>query len=405
MAGRPDLHRLGGDVHVRQFLELMVHRRQPPFDHLGRHPRRDVQEDPAVRGAAARLDLGVDGAGDLVAGEQLGRPAVVVGVVVPAVALGLRLRVLLLEDVRDVVEHEAPALAVAQHPAVTPDGLGDEDPLDRRRPDHPRRMELHELHVDQRGPGQQRQGVPVARVLPRIRRHLEGLADPAGGQHHGRRLQDEEAAGLALVAEGARDLAGPRGGAARRRFQDAGDRALLENLQPGVVRAEFLLVGLLQRDDLLLEGTDQLQPRTVADVRQPRVFMAAEVALGDPAVGRTVEERAPGLQLPDPVGGLPGVEFGHPPVVEELAAAHGVAEVHLPVVALVDIAHAGRDTALGHHRMGLAEQGLADHGRAHTRLAGLDRGAQSGPAGAHHDHVPCLPVHVRHQTPHLSLRI
>ena len=92
------------------------------------------------------------------------------------------------------------------------------------------------------------------------------------------------------------------------------------------------LVLLLQRDDLLLQGADQLQAGAVADVGQPRVLVAAEVALADLAVLRAVEQRAVGLQLPDPVRRLLGVQLGHPPVVEELAAAHGVAEVHLPVV-------------------------------------------------------------------------
>ena len=73
----------------------------------------------------------------------------------------------------------------------------------------PGRVELHELHVEQRRPGEQRQRVPVAGVLPRVRRHLEGLADAAGGEDHGGRLQDEEAAGLALVAEGAARPARP----------------------------------------------------------------------------------------------------------------------------------------------------------------------------------------------------
>ena len=92
VTGGPDLHRLGRDVDVRQLLELVVHGRQPAPDDLGGHPGRDVQEDTAVRGAAARLHLGVDGARHLVAGEQLGRAPVVVRVLVPAVALLLRLR-------------------------------------------------------------------------------------------------------------------------------------------------------------------------------------------------------------------------------------------------------------------------------------------------------------------------
>ena len=103
--------------------------------------------------------------------------------------------------------------------------------------------------------------------------------------------------------------------------------------------------------------------------------------------GRAVEQGAVGLQLPDPLGRLLGVQLGHPPVVEELAAAHGVAEVDLPVVVAVDVAHARRDAALGHDRVRLAEQGLADDGRALAGLAGLDGRAQPGAAGADDEDV------------------
>ena len=58
--GRADLHRLLGDVDVGQLLELVVHRRQPAQDLLGRAPGGDVQEHAAVRRTAAGLDLGVD---------------------------------------------------------------------------------------------------------------------------------------------------------------------------------------------------------------------------------------------------------------------------------------------------------------------------------------------------------
>ncbi|CAM5559353.1 hypothetical protein STENM36S_03525 [Streptomyces tendae] len=342
-----------------------------------------------MRRAPPLLHLGVDRAGDLVAGEEFGRAPVVVRVVVPAVALRLRLGVLLLEDVRDVVEHEPLALGVPQHPAVAAHRLGDQDALHRGGPDHARRVELHELHVQQRRPGQQRQGVTVAGVLPRVRRHLERLADAAGGDHHRGRLQHEEAAALALVAEDARDLAAL--------LEHPGDRALLEDLQPGLVVPGLPEVLLLERDDLLLEGADQLQARAVADVGQARVLVAAEVALRDPAVRGAVEQRAPGLQFPHPLRGLLGVQLGHPPLVEELAAAHGVAEVDLPVVAGVDVAHGGGDAALGHHGVRLAEQRLADHGRTGAPLAGLDGGAQPGAARAHHDDVPLLPVDHGHQ--------
>ena len=110
---------------------------------------------------------------------------------------------------------------------------------------------------------------------------------------------------------------------------------------------------------------------------QPRVGVAAEVALADPAVLGPVEQCAVGLQLPDPVGGLLGVQFGHPPVVEELAATHGVGEVHLPVVLGVGVAHRRGAAALGHHGVRLAEQGLGHHGDLQAALARLDHRAQT----------------------------
>ena len=197
----------------------------------------------------------------------------------------------------------------------------------------------------------QRQRVPVAGVLPRVRRHLVRLADAAGGQHHRRRLEQDEVAALAPVAERAGDRVAV--------LDQVGDRAFVEDLDPGLVVAELGLVLLLQRDDLLLQGADDLQAGAVADVGQPRVGVAAEVALADPAVLGAVEQRAVGLQLPHPVRRLLGVQFGHPPVVEELAAAHGVAEVDLPVVLGVGVAHRRGAAALGHHGVRLAEQRLA----------------------------------------------
>jgi hypothetical protein len=134
------------------------------------------------------------------------------------------------------------------------------------------------------------------------------------------------------------------------------------------------VVLLLQRDDLLLQGADQLQAGAVTDVRQPRVLVPAEVALADLAVRGAVEQGAVGLQFPDPVRRLLGVQLGHPRVVQELAAAHRVAEVHLPVVLGVGVAHRGGGAALGHHGVSLAEQRLGQDRRAHSLLARLDRG-------------------------------
>jgi hypothetical protein len=248
-------------------------------------------------------------------------------------------------------------------------------------------VELDELHVDERRAGAQGERVAVAGVLPRVARDLERLADAAGREDHGGRLERGEPAVLAEVAEDA--------GHRLPVLQHVGDGELVEHLQVLLAVAELALVVLLQRDDLLLHGADQLETGAVADVRQPRVLVPAEVALADLAVLGAVEERAVGLQLPDAVRGLLGVQLGHARVVEELAAAHRVAEVDLPVVLGVHVAHRGGGTALGHHRVRLAEQRLREDRRPHALLAGLDRRAQTGAAGTDHDDVELVALDVR----------
>ena len=127
---------------------------------------------------------------------------------------------------------------------------------------------------------------------------------------------------------------------------------------------------------LLLQRADHLEAGPVADVGEAGVAVAAEVALEDAPVRGAVEQGAPLLELEDAVGRLLGVELGHAPVVEHLAAAHGVAEVDLPVVLGVDVAHGRGDTALGHHGVGLAEQRLA-HQRGARPLRSASMAARS----------------------------
>ena len=103
--------------------------------------------------------------------------------------------------------------------------------------------------------------------------------------------------------------------------------------------------------------------------------------------GGAVEERAPRLQLPHPVRRFLRVQLGHAPVVDVLAAAHGVGEVDLPAVAVVHVSQRRRDAALGHDGVRLAEQGLADQTDRHARGGRGDGGAEPGAAGADHQDV------------------
>src|SRR5271166_5602664 len=89
--------------------------------------------------------------------------------------------------------------------------------------------------------------------------------------------------------------------------------------------------------------------------------MPAEVPLQDAAVCGPVEDGAPCLQLSDTSRRLFGVQFGHPPAVQVLAAAHGVCKVNSPTIAFVDIRESGRDTSLRHYGMSFAQQRLRDH--------------------------------------------
>ncbi len=140
-------------------------------------------------------------------------------------------------------------------------------------------------------------------------------------------------------------------------------------------------------DAVILERADHLEAGAIADVREPRILVAAEVALQDAAVGRAIEERAPGLELADAIRRLPGVQLRHPPVVHVLAAAHRVGEVHLPAVAIVDVRERRGDAAFGHHGVRLAEQRLAEEADLHARRRRFDRRAESGSAGADDEHI------------------
>src|SRR5262249_7742588 len=130
------------------------------------------------------------------------------------------------------------------------------------------------------------------------------------------------------------------------------------------------------------QRADHLEPGTIADVREARVAVSAEVALEDPAVVRAIEERAPRLELAYAIRRLLRVQFGVSPVVDVLAAAHGVGEMHPPVVAIVDVRECSGDAAFGHDRVGLAEERFADETDLRALRGGLDGGAQSGTSGS-----------------------
>ena len=313
--GREHLHRLARDVDVGELEELLVHARQLLPDVLGLAARGDVEERAAVRAAAPFPHLLRDGARDDVPGEQL-RRASCLGLAAgddvghPAVGLLLGVGEVAAEHLGDVAEHEALAAGVLEDAAFPAHALGHQDAADAEWPHHSGRVELDELHADQVGAGVVGQRMAVAGVLPRVAVDLVGAADPAGREHDGLRAEQQEAAALAAIGERAADPAVVG--------QEPRDGAFHED------------VDALRLHRPVLQGPDHLEARAIADVGEPRVLMATEVPLENPAVGGAVEERAPCLELADPGRRFLGQELRHPPVVEKLPAPHRVAEMHPP---------------------------------------------------------------------------
>ena len=168
--------------------------------------------------------------------------------------------------------------------------------------------------------------MPVAGVFPAVAGDLVGAAYPTGSQDDRLGAKNPEASAFAVVAEGTHHAAIV--------LQQRDDRALHVHLDALV-------------DAVVLQGADHLQPGAVAHVRQAGILVTAKVSLQDAAVPRAIEQRAPRLQLAHALRRLLGMQFGHAAVVHVLAAAHGIREVHLPVVALVHVGQGCRNAALG----------------------------------------------------------
>jgi hypothetical protein len=176
--------------------------------------------------------------------------------------------------------------------------------------------------------------VAVTGVLPRIAGDLESPADAASGQHYGFGVEQLEPAAFAIVGQRA----------------DA-PVAILQQGEDGGFHMEIDAL----MNAVILEGADHFKTRAIAYMGEPRIAMAAEVALENFAVRGAVEHGSPGFELADARRSFLGVELGHAPVVEILASAHGIGEVDSPVVAIVHVAHGGGHSAFGHHGMSFSE--------------------------------------------------
>ncbi len=300
---------------------------------LLRRQVREVEEHVVgVRAAAAALaDLGVDGAGDHVARREV-------------------------LDGGGVALHEALAVLVAQDPALAARTLGEQD---AHLPDA-RRVELVELHVLQREALAVDDAHAVTGEGVGVARHLEDLAEAAGGEQHRLGLEDVQLAGRQLVGDDAADV--------------------LDAVDLGEGHVEH--VELVEEVDAVLDALleQRLQDHVAGAVgREARAAdgglavvagVPAEAALVDAALGRAVERQAHLLEVQDRVDGLLAHHLGGVLVDEVVTALDGVEGVPLPVV-LLDVGEGGAHAALRRAGVGARRVELGEH-RGAGALAGLE---------------------------------
>ena len=195
--------------------------------------------------------------------------------------------------------------------------------------------------------------VPVACPFPTVACDEEGAAKATRCENDGLRLVYAETALLAIVAE--------RAHTPLTILQQAGDRHLHMDI-------DALM------DAVVLKRPDHFESGPISHVRETRIGMSTEIALQNLAVRRSVEERAPRLELARTLRRLFRVVLRHTPTVQVLTATHRVGEVNIPAVTLVDIRHRRRHATLGHDGVCLTEKRLTDQTDGYAFSRSFDGG-------------------------------
>ena len=216
----------------------------------------------------------------------------------------------------------------------------------------------------------------VASILPAVRRDLEGASNAARRQDDRAGAEDPKSAAFSIVTERPRHTIAV--------LQERDHRTLHVHIDPAM-------------NAVVLQCADHLQTGAIANVRQPGIPMAAEVPLQNSSIRCAIEQRAPRLELANPIGRLFRVQLRHSPVVDVLAAAHGVGEVHAPIVSIVDVAERRGGSPLRHNGVRLSQQRLAHEPDARAVRRCLDRRPQARPARADHEHIMIYGFVVTHQ--------
>jgi hypothetical protein len=227
-------------------------------------------------------------------------------------------------------------------------------------------MELHKFHVHQRRTGMVGERMTISRIFPTVAGNLVRPSNSSRRQYHSLGAEHVKSTTLAIISKRARD--------APTVLQKRDDCVFHENVET-------------KMNSMVLKSADHLQAGTVAHMREPRIPMAAEIPLQNPAVAGAIKKRSPGLQFTHARGSFLGMQLRHPPVIQVLTAAHGVGKVNPPAVPVVHISHRRSYATLGHDGVCFAKERFRNNGDLYTGSRDLDGSPQTRAPGSNNQNV------------------
>src|SRR5262245_61754386 len=125
--------------------------------------------------------------------------------------------------------------------------------------------------------------------------------------------------------------------------------------------------------------------------------MSTEISLENASVFCAIEHCAPRFELAYTIWRFLRVQFSHAPLIHILTAAHGIGEMHPPIVAFIDVSQRCCDSALRHHCVRFAQKRFADQSNANFRSRSFNRSPQSCAAGADYENLVIKSFVLRHR--------
>src|SRR5215467_9595027 len=211
-----------------------------------------------------------------------------------------------------------------------------------------------------------RQRMSVTGAIPTVARDFVRFADPTSGEDDCFSLENFEMAALPIVSKRANN--------AIPILEQRDDAPLHVHIDP------LMYAVILQRPN-------HFQAGTIPYMGKSWILMAAKIPLENTTVPRAIEHCAPSLELTHTSRRFPRVQLGHAPVVHVLTAAHRIGEMHLPVVAIVNVGQCRCDASFRHHGVRFTEKTFANHADRNASRGSLDRRAQPSAAGTDDQYV------------------